>query len=154
MRRMTLRPGRFTPSAADDVVPIGEEDLAAVSALYEDGRSTGEQPTFFHAGMLAQRTFRGLWEHGALVSVAGTHLYSRDLGICTIGNVYTRRDRRGRGLGARVTSAVAAHAINERVPTIVLNVARDNVTAQRVYERLGFDTHCAFVEGEAMRVDS
>jgi GNAT superfamily N-acetyltransferase len=152
MWRMVLQPAEFRPAAYDDVTPLDEDDVDAVSALYADGHRIGEGPTFFHPNMLRQRTFRGVWEQDALVSIAGTHLFSADLGVCTIGNVYTRSDRRGRGLAARVTSAVVAHAIREDVPTIVLNVAHDNVTARRVYERLGFDTYCHFVEGEARRV--
>ena len=74
-----------------------------------------------------------------------------ELGVCTVGNVYTRRDRRRRGLAARVTSGVVQHAIAEAVPTIVLNVSRDNDAARRVYERLGFHCHCEFFEGEARR---
>ena len=99
--------------------------------------------------MVRQGTFRGVREGAALIAVAGTHLFSRELGICTIGNVYTRRDRRGRGLGARVTSAVVQHAIAQAIPTIVLNVSQGNSGARRVYERLGFHCYCEFFEGEA-----
>jgi predicted GNAT family acetyltransferase len=102
--------------------------------------------------MLRQDTFRGAWQGDHLVSIAGTHLYSRALGVCTIGNVYTHSSHRGRGWGARVTSAVAAEAIAQGIDTIVLNVGQDNATAQRVYERLGFEVYCEFLEGEATRV--
>jgi GNAT superfamily N-acetyltransferase len=152
MHRMLVRPADFAPASHEGVSRIREADLPAVAALYEDGQVTGEQPTFFHAAMLKQGSFRGIWENGMLVAIAGTHLFSRDLGICTIGNVYTRRDRRGRGLAARVTSAVVAHALDNHVATIVLNVSQENPTARRVYERLGFHTYCDFVEGEATRV--
>lgn len=152
MRRMVLRPDRLPAARDEDTAPIGEGDLAAVVALYEDGRRSGEAPTFFSPAMLRQGSFRGVWEDGALVSVAGTHLFSPQLGVCAIGNVYTRRDRRGRGLGAQVTRAVARHAIDCRVPTIVLNVGQNNAVAQRVYERLGFQYHCDFVEGAATRI--
>ena len=82
MCRMVLRPARFSPASQEGVKSVSEEDLAAVSALYEDGYRTGEDPTFFRAAMLRQNTFWGVWENGALVSIAGTHLYSpafRDL---------------------------------------------------------------------------
>jgi ribosomal protein S18 acetylase RimI-like enzyme len=151
MRRMVLRPEKFVACPSPDVTPIGEEHLPAVQALYQDGHERGEGPTFFDAGMLRQRTFRGVWEQGALVSIAGTHQFSPDLGICTIGNVYTRSDRRGRGLAAVVTSAVVRHALQRGATTIVLNVAYDNGPAQRLYERLGFEVYCRFVEGEATR---
>ena len=152
MRRMRLRAETFTPAPHEDVTVVTEEHLAAIALLYEDGYRRGDGPTFFHAPMLRQQTFRGIWEDGALVAVAGTHLYSRHLGVCALGNVYTRGDRRGQGLGARVTSAVAAHALAEGVSTIVLNVGQANRAAERVYQRLGFEVYCEFLEGEATRV--
>jgi RimJ/RimL family protein N-acetyltransferase len=151
MKRMALPPEMFTPAASPDVRVVDERDLAALTALYDEGHRRGDGPAFFHAAMLRQKTFRGIWEGDRLVAVAGTHLYSPGEGVCAIGNIYTRSDRRGHGLAARVTSAVVAHALTDRIPTIVLNVGRDNTTAQRVYERLGFQHYCEFVEGEARR---
>jgi GNAT superfamily N-acetyltransferase len=151
MLRMSLRPDQFAAEPHDDVQPIAEPDLAAVSTLYQDGHRRGEGPVFFSAAMLQQRSFHGVWEGDELIAIAGTHLYSAALGVCTIGNVYTRSDRRGRGLAARTTSAVIEQALRDRIPTIVLNVGRGNAAARRVYERLGFHVHCDFVEGEARR---
>ncbi len=79
--------------------------------------------------------------------MAGTHLVSRDEGAAAIGNVYTRRDRRGRGLSKRVTSAVLDAL--EGIGTIGLNVRADNPAAIRVYESLGFARHCPFIEALA-----
>jgi ribosomal protein S18 acetylase RimI-like enzyme len=152
VQRMVLSPNRFQPADLEGIEALGEGDLDEVNALYEDGYRRGEGPTFFHPSMLQQGTFRGVREGRALVSIAGTHLYSPDLGVCAIGNVYTRRNHRGRGLAARVTSAVATLAIHHRVDTIVLNVGEDNVSARRVYQRLGFDEYCEFFEGEARRL--
>jgi GNAT superfamily N-acetyltransferase len=151
IQRMVLRPDAFKPVPDSDVRPLGERDLEAVTALYRDGHERGDAPAFFHPSMLRQGTFRGVWEDGELVCTAGTHVYSRELGVCAIGNVFTRGDRRGRGLGARVTSAVVSQAVRDALPTIVLNVGCDN-PAQRVYERLGFERYCVFLEGEATRM--
>jgi predicted GNAT family acetyltransferase len=145
---MSLDPANFRPAPHDDVRPITEGDLPAVTTLYDDGHPRGERPVFFSPAMLRQRSFHGIWEGRELIAIAGTHLYAPALGVCTIGNVYTRNDRRGRGLAARTTTAVVAQALRDRIPTIVLNVGRVNA-ARRVYERLGFDVHCDFVEGEA-----
>jgi ribosomal protein S18 acetylase RimI-like enzyme len=152
LQRMVLRARAFHDAGHQDVRRLSEQDLESIAALYQDGHRRGEGPTFFHAAMLRQGTFHGLWEGTDLVSIAGTHLYSPKLGVCAIGNVYTRADRRGRGLAARVTSAVVARALGDGVPTIVLNVGCDNAAAQRIYERLGFERHCEFLEGEATRV--
>jgi ribosomal protein S18 acetylase RimI-like enzyme len=133
-----------------DVLTAG--DLDAVRQLYADGAARDESPDFFFAGMLDQGTFRGIRQDGALVAAAGTHIIAPELGVCAIGNVYTRRDRRGHGLGRRVTGAVVAHALAIGVKTIVLNVRQSNEPARRLYERLGFRQHCEFVEGLARRV--
>jgi GNAT superfamily N-acetyltransferase len=151
MLRMSLRPTNFSPVAHDDISPIGENDLDAVVALYADGHQQGEGPTFFNATMLRQGTFRGVWEDERLAAIAGTHVFSSELSVAAVGNVYTRRDCRGRGLGARVTSAVVEGAITRGVTTIVLNVAPANGGARRVYARLGFETYCRFFEGHARR---
>lgn len=147
--RMALTPSSFRADSIAEVTTLDASDLSAVTELYEDGWAHGDGPTFFQQSMLEQGTFRGVREGSAVIAVAGTHLFSSPLGVCTIGNVYTRRDRRRRGLGARVTTAVAQHALANGISTIVLNVAQDNLAARRVYERLGFHRHCEFFEGEA-----
>jgi ribosomal protein S18 acetylase RimI-like enzyme len=149
MWRMVVGPLSFRTASTADVVSLDASDLAAITKLYSDGWTHDEGPTFFHASMLDRGTFRGIREGADIIAVAGSHLFSPDLGVCTIGNVYTRRDRRGRGLAAAVTSAVVQHALAHGISTIVLNVGQDNMAAQRVYERLGFHRHCQFFEGEA-----
>jgi len=149
--RMITDRESFRGESTEAVIPLGERDIPAVEALYDDGRRHEEGPTFFQPSMLRQGSFRGIVEGEALIAIAGTHLFSPELGVCTIGNVYTRRDRRRRGLGASVTSAVVQHALTHDIATIVLNVGQDNDSARRVYERLGFGCHCEFLEGAAVR---
>jgi ribosomal protein S18 acetylase RimI-like enzyme len=72
---------------------------------------------------------------------------SREEGAAAIGNVYTRRDRRGLGHGRAVTAAVLGALGGIR--TVVLNVRADNPAAIRVYEALGFRRHCRFHEALA-----
>jgi GNAT superfamily N-acetyltransferase len=152
MWRMTVSVASFRPPGADDdAVALDLSHAAAVAALFTDARQADEAPPFYKPSMLAEGSFRGVWEGTDLVAVAGTHLFSPTLGVCTIGNVYTRRDRRRRGLAARATSAVVRHALAASIPTIVLNVSQANDAARRVYEQLGFRVHCAFVEGQALR---
>jgi GNAT superfamily N-acetyltransferase len=154
MRRMALKPAAFEPAGHADATPVGPQHIAAVEGLYDEGNRRGEGPTFFDTSMLRQNTFYGTWEGDTLIAIAGTHVYSADLGVCTIGNVYTRSDRRGRGLAASVTSAVIAHALRDGVSTIVLNVSERNAAARRVYERLGFYHYCDFLEGEGVRISA
>jgi ribosomal protein S18 acetylase RimI-like enzyme len=152
MWRMTVSAASFRSVGTDDEVSaLDLSHAAAVEALFAAAREAGEEPPFYRPSMLAEGSFRGICEGADLVAVAGTHLFSPALGVCTIGNVYTRRDRRRRGLAARATSAVVRHALVASIPTIVLNVSQENAAARRVYERLGFHVHCAFVEGVARR---
>jgi predicted GNAT family acetyltransferase len=73
---------------------------------------------------------------------------ARQEGAAAIGNVYTRRDRRGRGLARAVTAAVARALAD--VDTVVLNVRDDNTAALRLYDTLGFTRHCLFHEAVAV----
>jgi len=67
-----------------------------------------------------------------------------------VGNVFTRADHRRRGYGAATTSAVVAELLNLGL-TVVLNVRQDNAPAIRLYQRLGFERYCPFVEGMGVR---
>jgi RimJ/RimL family protein N-acetyltransferase len=120
-----------------------ETDLPALKALYADGESAGESPDFFYDSMVTDGVFYGVFEGNELVAAAGTHLVSRDEGAAAIGNVYTRKDKRGRGHSKVATSAVL-QALKD-LPTIGLNVRADNISAIRVYQSLGFIRHCEAV---------
>lgn len=128
---------------------LSEADVAAIERLYADGESSGEAPDFFYPAMVARGVFFGVYDGAALVAAAGTHLLSRDEGAAAIGNIYTRRDRRGRGLGRIVTTSVMRELAG--VETVGLNVRADNAPAIRLYESLGFTHHCEFYEAVATR---
>jgi ribosomal protein S18 acetylase RimI-like enzyme len=147
MWRMLVTPDQFRPVDPAGVVALGSDDVGAIVSLFGDGRANGETPHFFFPSMVTQGIFRGIWEGSELVAVAGTHMVDALYGVCAIGNVYVRRDRRRQGLAARATGAVAEEAIERGLSTIVLNVGQQNDTAARTYQRLGFRTYCAFVEG-------
>lgn len=150
MRRLVLEPARFNPADSSRAVRLGPADVDAVQRLYADGNTTSESPDFFFPSMLDDGVFFGIRENGALISVAGTHLVAAAESVAAIGNVYTRRDRRGRGLAAQVTSAVAAELLRREIKTIALNVVEANETARRVYERLGFLDYVGYLEGKGV----
>ncbi|MEO8677950.1 MAG: GNAT family N-acetyltransferase [Vicinamibacterales bacterium] len=136
-------PGAVAPAARR----LGGSDVPALKALYADGDTSGEAPDFFFPSMVTDGVFFGIDEGSALAAAAGTHILARAEDAAAIGNVYTRRDRRGRGLGTAVTAAV----LNELsgIGTIGLNVRADNDAAIRMYEGLGFVKHCQFTEALA-----
>jgi GNAT superfamily N-acetyltransferase len=149
--RMILEPERFRPVPSGGGSPLGPGDVEAIRTLFADGEPRGEAPDYFDDSMVEQGLFRGLWEGAELVAVAGTHVVAPRESVCAIGNVYVRQDRRGRGRGAVVTSAVAAAALAEGLRTVALNVSQGNLAAIRSYEGLGFRRYCAFVAGRAVR---
>jgi GNAT superfamily N-acetyltransferase len=158
MWRMFVEPGDYRParpgppgSAAGPVERLSSDDLPALRALYDDGLPAGESPDFFSPAILAQGAFYGIREGEDLIAAAGTHLVSEQESVGAVGNVYTRRDRRGRGLAAQTTSAVTAELLRLGLRTIALNVNQANDRAIRVYERLGFVKYCPFIEGVAYR---
>jgi ribosomal protein S18 acetylase RimI-like enzyme len=130
-----------------DAKRLAARDIDALRRLYGDGEATGESPDFFYDSMVDDGVFFGIYEGADLIAAAGTHLVSRDEGAAAIGNVYVRRDRRGRGRSRIVTAAVLGEL--HGVGTIGLNVRADNAAAIRVYESLGFVTHCPFYEALA-----
>lgn len=143
--RMALEAPRLPEGGAAQ--PLTRAHTGALERLYADGVCSGESPDFFFPAMLDDGTFFGVWENGELIAAAGTHLVAPGESVAAIGNVYTRRDCRGRGLGAVVTSAVVCCLLARGIATIALSVVERNTAALRLYERLGFAAHCRFVDG-------
>ena len=147
MWRMTLDPREFRPALVGQMERLGATDVGALERLYADGAATGESPEFFFGSMVPDGVFFGAREGDELINVAGTHLVAVEEGVGAIGNVYTRQDRRGRGLAGQATSAIVTELLRLGVTVIALNVYPSNIAAIQVYERLGFRRHCEFVEG-------
>ena len=151
MWRMVLEAGRFA-SRNHVAIRLGADNYEELTALYADGEATGERPPFFDAGMLKHGIFFGIRDRRELVAAAGTHVVAVEEGVAAIGNVYTRRDRRGKGYARQLTGAVTGELIRMGVPTIALNVDQSNAPAIHVYEGLGFRRHCDYREGLAVNV--
>jgi ribosomal protein S18 acetylase RimI-like enzyme len=151
MHRMLLAAERFRPVPTDNVFRLGPADLESLQRLYADGVAIDEAPEFFIPAMLDEGVYSGVREGRELLAVAGTHVVATTENVAAIGNIYTRRDRRGQGLGACVTSAVATRLLEMNLRTIVLNVRQCNAVAARLYERLGFERYCDYYEVPAFR---
>jgi ribosomal protein S18 acetylase RimI-like enzyme len=148
MWRMVADAARFVPPV-HTAVRLGPADYEGLASLYRDGDAAGEAPPFFNAGMLRHGVYYGIREGAAIVAAAGTHVLAEQESVAAIGNVYTRRDRRGRGFGAQVSGAVTAALLRLGVRTVALNVDESNAAAMRIYERLGFARYCEYREGVA-----
>ena len=151
MMRMRLDPGAFRRVSLEGLTRLSPDDLPSLARLYRDGEASGESPDFFAGEMLENGVYFGLRETSELIAVAGTHLIAPAAGAAAIGNVYTRRDRRGRGLASATTSAVITELNATGFQTVGLSVRQNNATAIRVYRGLGFREHCPFFEGMAYR---
>ncbi len=147
MWRMYLEAAAFSPERVAPALRLSADDVPALQELFKDGEAHDEAPDFFAPWMVKQGVYFGVFERGELIAAAGTHLVAEQTGVAAVGNVYTRRDRRGRGLARQTTGAVAASLLGRGIPTIVLNVNQKNASAMAVYESLGFRRHCPFWEG-------
>lgn len=143
MWRMVLQKPQFRPVDGDciQLTPAHADELAALYAL-------GGGPAY-SASQLEHGVFFGTFIDRHLVAVAGTHLVSPTYGVAGVGNVFTHPEYRGRGYGTAVTSAVLAELLGRGIGDIVLNVNQANQVAIGIYERLGFERYCPFVEGPA-----
>jgi ribosomal protein S18 acetylase RimI-like enzyme len=143
MWRMVLDPARFniTPTQC---CRLTADHTDALVELYAVGGADA-----FGPAQVPQGEFCGILEHGRLVAAAGTHLVSPTYGVAAVGNVFTHPDHRGRGFGTATTNAVVAALLQRGIRDIVLNVAQTNQMAIRVYEKLGFERYCPFLEGRA-----
>jgi len=152
MWRMGLAAAPGAVPAPPGLRRLTAADAPALGRLLDDGLESGETPDFFRLAQVRDGVFFGVEEAGELVAVAGTHLMAPSEGVAAVGNVYTRRDRRGRGLAGATTAAVCAALRAAGIADIGLNVAQGNAAAIRAYERVGFRVHCPFFEGLALRL--
>jgi GNAT superfamily N-acetyltransferase len=100
---------------------------------------------FFEPRMLETEQYYGIRESGALVCVAGVHVYSASYRVAALGNITTHPDYRGRGYG-RMAAAKVCKSLLKEIDHIGLNVKADNTSAIRCYEKLGFEAIGSFGE--------
>lgn len=149
--RMALDPGAFAPPPLNGVAHLSGEHAAALTDLFRHAAEPGEEIVAFSPWQIEHGAFFGVWDEGALIAAAGTHVWSRAERVAAVGNVFTRPDRRGRGHAARCTAAVVRAALDAGLNPVVLNVRTDNAPAIHVYQKLGFRIHSPMIEGPARR---
>jgi ribosomal protein S18 acetylase RimI-like enzyme len=144
MWRMSLEPGEFKPVTDEGVSQLSPGDLDEMVNLFADHP---DRPDAFAPTQLDEGVYFGVWEDNELVSVAGTHVLSKEQSVAAVGNVFTRPDHRNKGYGTRVNACVAGALVNIGITTIVLNVSTANQPAIRSYTRIGFKPYCKYQEG-------
>lgn len=142
MLRMILEPSDFLPYRGR-AIRLSRRHLPSLQRLY---RGEG----VFAPYQLDLGVFYGVEVGGELVSAAGTHLVSPTYQIAAVGNIFTHPSHRGQGYASVCTSAVIEELLSHSLE-IVLNVARSNEVALRLYKRLGFREYCPFIEALGVR---
>jgi ribosomal protein S18 acetylase RimI-like enzyme len=129
----------MTGTADPEAVVLGATDVPEILDLVSRA-----QPGPFGKRTVELGRYLGIRLDGRLVAMAGERL--RLPGWTEVSAVCTDPAYRGRGLGARLTLAVAA-GILERGDLPFLHAAADNTSAIRLYERLGFQVDHAVMFG-------
>jgi ribosomal protein S18 acetylase RimI-like enzyme len=146
MWRMVL--GDNWPTSGVESVRLGPEHDELLTALYGDSNAAA-----FSVAQLESGVFYGIFDKEQIVAAAGTHLVSETYSIGAIGNVYTDPAYRRRGYGSATVAAVIDELVQRGMRDVILNVSQSNHAAIRVYERLGFERYCPFLEGPATAKD-
>jgi ribosomal protein S18 acetylase RimI-like enzyme len=100
---------------------------------------------WFDVRMLEIGKYFGLRRNGRLASIAGIHVYSPKYKVAALGNIATRQEYRGQGLGTAATAALCRDLL-KTVDVIGLNVKTDNADAIRCYQKLGFEITAEYNE--------
>jgi predicted GNAT family acetyltransferase len=113
---------------------LGDDDAPEMIALAEL-----TEPGPFASRTHRLGTFHGIRQDGRLSAMAGERM--KLPGYTEISGVATHPDFRGRGYGAALTRAAAAHVVaHGEIP--FLHVYATNTSAIALYERLGFAVRC------------
>jgi ribosomal protein S18 acetylase RimI-like enzyme len=114
-------------------VRLSPADLSEIEAFY----AASYPGNWFDPRMLETGHYYGIRQGGALLSVAGVHVYSPRYRVAALGNITTHPRARGRGLATQVTARLCQELLHS-VDHIGLNVRADNAGAIACYSKLGF----------------
>lgn len=133
LAQMVAPAGGITAAVpSETVVALGKPDAAEMMALAELTR-----PGPFAASTAELGGYLGVRREGRLVAMAGRRL--RVPGWIEISAVCTHPDHRGQGLSRLLMNAVD-RAIRQESHRAFLHVLHENVSAIKLYRRLGFTT--------------
>lgn len=145
MQRMIL-PGA-APAPIETAETLGPRDHRALRDLYEVAWPEG----WLDPRTLATHRYVGVRREGALVAVAGVHVWAPSVGVAALGNIATHPAWRGRGLAKACVAGLCARLREDGIGRVGLNVRRDHAAALRCYEALGFRAVAEYEEWTAVR---
>jgi GNAT superfamily N-acetyltransferase len=124
----------------DAATPAADEKLAAIALTSSHVPQMLELVALTHPGPFGPRTrelgeYFGLFEDNRLVAMAGERMEAG--AFREISGVCTHPDFQGRGHARRLVLELARRQLDRRLRPF-LHVMRDNLSARRLYERLGF----------------
>jgi RimJ/RimL family protein N-acetyltransferase len=118
-----------------EAVPLSAANTQDLLALY----AAAYPDNWFVPRMLETGFYFGIRRGGALVSVAGVHVYSPRYKVAALGNVATRPEASGQGLATAATARLCRELLRAGIEHIGLNVKADNCGALACYQKLGFE---------------
>jgi ribosomal protein S18 acetylase RimI-like enzyme len=118
-----------------EVMTLSAADSDLLATLYR----VSYPDNWFIPRMLETGVYQGIRRGGALISVAGVHVYSLKYKVAALGNVTTHPDWRGRGFATLATAKLCQELLRRGVDQIGLNVHADNQAAIACYRKLGFE---------------
>jgi ribosomal protein S18 acetylase RimI-like enzyme len=129
-----MNASRLSEIDSQMVVRFTPDDLPALHAFYQEAYPGN----WFDPRMLETGHYYGYYQDGAILSVAGVHVYSPSQRVAALGNITTHPAARGRGLATIVTAQLCKELLGS-VDRIGLNVLADNAAAIACYKRVGFE---------------
>jgi ribosomal protein S18 acetylase RimI-like enzyme len=140
VRKQTMLAYYRRRTAAGEAWPLDPDCRRATAADLETLQRfyAAHYPDTVLSAWMLDHPFVGLWQGGELVAAAGTLVVHRGLAACHVGNFLTHPGARGRGLAGRVAQHLFELLRREGIGAFMLGVQTSNLSAVRLYERLGF----------------
>ncbi|NHJ20924.1 MAG: GNAT family N-acetyltransferase [Candidatus Lokiarchaeota archaeon] len=124
-----------------EIIQLTEKDIPDLLILYQQAYPEG----YFVPYMVKTGKYYGVRVDNRIISVAGVHVFSTSYNIAVLGNITTHPKYRGKGLAKKCTARLLK-SFNGEIDRIGLNVKKDNITALKLYEDLGFIAQSTYKE--------
>lgn len=149
MFRMAATP-EAPPARQSTPHPVKRMEIADLPALSNLYQQDPEIP--FSASLFSDGLYFGAYDGERIIAAGGTHALVPARRIAVLGHILTALDARRQGYATAITSALMTTLFELGFSPVILNVFEDNTSAFRIYQRLGFQTHCTLVSGKAIRM--